>query len=62
LKVTMASSLLRNSGLNTRSIAVLAFEPAPSSENPIDEALISREPAFDVHARDFNDLARQLER
>jgi 2-haloacid dehalogenase len=37
-----------------------AFVPRPREYGPGARADVSREPAFDVHARDFNDLARQL--
>jgi 2-haloacid dehalogenase len=39
-----------------------AFVPRPREYGPQASSDVSREPAFDVHARDFNDLARQLER
>jgi 2-haloacid dehalogenase len=39
-----------------------AFVPRPREYGPAVKVDVSREPAFDVHARDFNDLARQLER
>jgi len=39
-----------------------AFVPRPLEHGPGAKADVSRDPAFDVHARDFNDLARQLER
>jgi 2-haloacid dehalogenase len=39
-----------------------AFVPRPREYGPQAKPDVSREPAFDVHARDFNDLARQLER
>jgi len=39
-----------------------AFVPRPREYGPQASTDVSREPAFDVHARDFNDLARQLER
>lgn len=37
-----------------------AFVPRPKEYGPGVKVDVSREPAFDVHARDFNDLARQL--
>ena len=37
-----------------------AFVPRPKEYGPSAKMDTSREPAFDVHARDFNDLARQL--
>jgi 2-haloacid dehalogenase len=37
-----------------------AFVPRPREYGPARKVDVSREPAFDVHARDFNDLARQL--
>ena len=39
-----------------------AFVARPREYGPGRQADVSRDPAFDVHARDFNDLARQLER
>lgn len=39
-----------------------AFVPRPREYGPQATPEASREPAFDVHARDFNDLARQLAR
>jgi 2-haloacid dehalogenase len=39
-----------------------AFVPRPKEYGPAVKADTSREPAFDLHARDFNDLARQLSR
>ena len=39
-----------------------AFVPRPREYGPQATPEVSREPAFDVHARDFNDLARQLAR
>ena len=39
-----------------------AFVPRPREYGPQATPEVSREPAFDVHARDFNDLARQLVR
>lgn len=39
-----------------------AFVPRPKEYGPAATPDVSREPAFDVHARDFNDLARQLAR
>lgn len=39
-----------------------AFVPRPKEHGPAVKVDVSREPAFDVHARDFNDLARQLAR
>jgi 2-haloacid dehalogenase len=39
-----------------------AFVPRPKEYGPGVKVDTSREPAFDLHARDFNDLARQLER
>ena len=39
-----------------------AFVPRPREYGPRAKPDIAREPAFDVHARDFNDLARQLAR
>lgn len=39
-----------------------AFVPRPREYGPQAKPDVSREPAFDVHARDFNDLARQLAR
>jgi 2-haloacid dehalogenase len=39
-----------------------AFVPRPREYGPAAKADVSRDPAFDVHARDFNDLARQLAR
>jgi 2-haloacid dehalogenase len=39
-----------------------AFVPRPREHGPQAAPDVSREPAFDVHARDFNDLARQLAR
>jgi 2-haloacid dehalogenase len=39
-----------------------AFVPRPKEYGPAAKPDISRDPAFDIHARDFNDLARQLER
>jgi 2-haloacid dehalogenase len=37
-----------------------AFVPRPKEYGPGAKVDIAREPAFDLHARDFNDLARQL--
>jgi len=37
-----------------------AFVPRPREYGPQATPEVSREPAFDAHARDFNDLARQL--
>jgi 2-haloacid dehalogenase len=37
-----------------------AFVPRPREYGPQVNPDVSREPAFEVHARDFNDLARQL--
>lgn len=39
-----------------------AYVARPREYGPGKKIDVSREPAFDVHARDFNDLARQLER
>lgn len=39
-----------------------AYVTRPREYGPGKKIDASREPAFDVHARDFNDLARQLER
>lgn len=39
-----------------------AFVPRPKEYGPSVKVDTSREPAFDLHARDFNDLARQLSR
>ena len=39
-----------------------AFVPRPREYGPQVNPDVSREPAFEVHARDFNDLARQLAR
>jgi 2-haloacid dehalogenase len=39
-----------------------AFVPRPKEYGPAARPDVSREPAFDVHARDFHDLARQLAR
>lgn len=39
-----------------------AFVTRPREYGAAQQADVSREPAFDVHARDFNDLARQLAR
>jgi 2-haloacid dehalogenase len=39
-----------------------AFVPRPKEYGPAVKVDASREPAFDLHARDFNDLARQLSR
>jgi 2-haloacid dehalogenase len=39
-----------------------AFVTRPLEQGPRATPDLSRDPAFDVHARDFNDLARQLER
>lgn len=39
-----------------------AYVTRPREYGPAGKVDVSREPAFDVHARDFNDLARQLER
>lgn len=39
-----------------------AFVTRPREYGPAKRIDVSREPAFDVHARDFNDLARQLSR
>jgi 2-haloacid dehalogenase len=38
-----------------------AYVTRPREYGPGRKADVSREPAFDVHARDFNDLSRQLE-
>lgn len=46
----------RASGLKT------AYVPRPREYGPAVKIDVSREPAFDIHARDFNDLARQLAR
>lgn len=37
-----------------------AFVPRPLEHGPARKLDVAREPAFDLHARDFNDLARQL--
>jgi len=37
-----------------------AFVPRPREYGPAAKPDVSRDPAFDLHARDFNDLARQL--
>lgn len=37
-----------------------AYVPRPREYGPAARPDVSREPAFDLHARDFNDLARQL--
>jgi 2-haloacid dehalogenase len=37
-----------------------AFVPRAREHGPAAKADVSRDPAFDLHARDFNDLARQL--
>ena len=39
-----------------------AFVPRPKEYGPAVKPDVSRDPAFDLHARDFNDLARQLAR
>ena len=39
-----------------------AFVPRPREYGPAGKPDMSRDPAFDFHARDFNDLARQLAR
>jgi 2-haloacid dehalogenase len=39
-----------------------AFVPRPKEYGPGVKVDATREPAFDIHARDFNDLARQLSR
>jgi 2-haloacid dehalogenase len=39
-----------------------AYVTRPREYGPAGKVDVSREPAFDVHARDFNDLARQLDR
>ena len=39
-----------------------AFVPRPREYGPAAKPDVSRDPAFDFHARDFNDLARQLAR
>jgi len=39
-----------------------AFVPRPREYGPQAKPDVSRDPAFDIHARDFNDLARQLAR
>lgn len=39
-----------------------AYVTRPREYGPAKKVDVSREPAFGVHARDFNDLARQLER
>ncbi len=39
-----------------------AFVPRPREYGPAAKADITRDPAFDLHARDFNHLARQLAR
>jgi 2-haloacid dehalogenase len=39
-----------------------AFVARPKEQGPGRTLDVSPDPAFDVHARDFNDLARQLER
>jgi len=39
-----------------------AFVPRPREYGPAARPDVSRDPAFDFHARDFNDLARQLAR
>jgi len=36
--------------------------PRPKEYGPAVKPDVSRDPAFDIHARDFNDLARQLAR
>ena len=38
------------------------FVPRPREYGPAAKPDVSRDPAFDFHARDFNDLARQLAR
>jgi 2-haloacid dehalogenase len=38
-----------------------AFVPRPREYGPADKVDVTREPVFDIHARDFNHLARQLE-
>jgi 2-haloacid dehalogenase len=39
-----------------------AFVPRPKEYGPAVKVDASREPAFDIHARDFNDLSRRLSR
>jgi 2-haloacid dehalogenase len=39
-----------------------AFVPRPKEYGPAVKVDATREPEFDIHARDFNDLARQLAR
>jgi len=39
-----------------------AFVPRPKEYGPAVKVDATREPEFDFHARDFNDLARQLAR
>jgi 2-haloacid dehalogenase len=39
-----------------------AFVPRPKEYGPAVKPDVSRDPAFDLHARDFNDLARQVAR
>ena len=39
-----------------------AFVPRPREYGPAAMPDVARDPAFDIHARDFNDLARQLAR
>lgn len=39
-----------------------AYVPRPREYGPTVKVDVAREPAFDLHARDFNDLARQLAR
>jgi 2-haloacid dehalogenase len=39
-----------------------AFVPRPKEYGPAVKVDASREPAFDIHARDFNDLSRKLSR
>ncbi len=39
-----------------------AYVPRPREYGPAVKADFAREPAFDIHARDFNDLARRLAR
>ena len=39
-----------------------AFVPRPKEYGPAVKPDVWRDPAFDIHARDFNDLARQLAR
>jgi 2-haloacid dehalogenase len=39
-----------------------AYVTRPREHGPGKKPDVARDPAFDIHARDFNDLARQLER